>query len=56
MKTRKNNKEIIEAKVNLYLLLLETSTNNFTNNEVELLYLLSNDEHVQEFLDKKPNL
>jgi hypothetical protein len=39
--------EILEAKKKLYSLLLTINPNDLTDNEVEIMFLLSNDEQIQ---------
>jgi hypothetical protein len=41
--------ELKEAKESLYLLLVKMDTHSMTQNEIELMYLLANDEQVTEF-------
>lgn len=48
------DKEILEAKKKLYLLLLKKE-NNVTDNELDIMSLLSKDKQVQEFLQTKVN-
>ena len=50
------NEQILETKCHLYSLLLrkdKIDNRGLTDNEVDLLFSLSSDEQVQEFLKKK---
>jgi hypothetical protein len=39
--------EILEAKRKLYLLLMELNEDAITDNEIEIMFLLSRDEQIQ---------
>ena len=45
--------EILEAKRKLYLLLLRLDEKTITENEVDIMYSISKDEQIQEFLNSK---
>lgn len=44
------SKILKDAKINLYLHLLKTA--NLTENEVDIMFLLSKDEEVQEIINR----
>ena len=46
---------MIEAKVKLYQELLGVNENLLTDNEVDLMYLLSKDRDIQKRLEEKTN-
>ena len=41
--------EILEAKRRLYLLLMKLNEDSITDNEVDIMFLLSKDEQIQSF-------
>jgi hypothetical protein len=43
--------EILEAKRRLYLLLMKLDEDIITDNEVEIMFLLSKDEQIQSLFD-----
>jgi hypothetical protein len=43
--------EILEAKRRLYLLLMKLDEDTITDNEVEIMFLLSKDEQIQSLFD-----
>ena len=45
--------EILEAKRRLYLLLIKLNKDTITDNEVEIMFLLSKDEQIQSLLEKE---
>ncbi len=45
--------ELLEAKRTLYYLLLKTNEDKITDNEVEIIFLLSKDEQIQKLFDKQ---
>jgi hypothetical protein len=45
-------KEILETKRRLYLLLMELTEDVITDNEVDIMFLLSKDEQIQSILKK----
>lgn len=48
--------ETKEAKRELFILLLQHPRDNLTDNEVEIMFLLSKDRDIQEILDKANKL
>jgi len=46
------NNKILNAKIVLYKLLLDVDTDTITDNELDILLLLSKDEQIQQLLDK----
>ena len=42
---------LLDAKRKLYLLLLKKDINKLSNNEVDLMFLLSKDEQIQKLLN-----
>lgn len=46
-------KDILEAKRKLYLLLMQLDEDEITDNEVEIMFLLSKDEQIQSLLETK---
>jgi len=48
----KMEKEILETKRRLYLLLMELTEDVITDNEVDIMFLLSKDEQIQSILKK----
>jgi len=44
--------ELLEAKKRLYSLLIKSSFDDMTDNEIDIMYLLSKDEKIQELLNK----
>jgi len=46
-------KEILEAKRRLYSLLLRLDEKTITENEVDIMFLISKDKQIQDFLDSK---
>lgn len=45
--------EILEAKRRLYLLLMKLNENTITDNEVEIMFLLSKDEQIQSLFEER---
>jgi len=45
--------EILMAKCRLYLLLIKLDEDTITDNEVEIILLLSKDEQIQSLFEKK---
>ena len=43
---------ILQAKKKLYLLLTQTSEENITENEVDIMFLLAKDKQIQEVFEK----
>ena len=48
-----NRNKLIEAKRDLYHLFLQMKTEEMTNDDVDIAYLLSRDKDIQQLLDKK---
>ena len=44
--------EILEAKRRLYLLLMKLNEDSITDNEVDIMFLLSKDEQIQSLFNK----
>lgn len=49
---RKNDKKIKNAKIELFSILVNTSTNELQGSEMQIMFLLSGDKHVQEYMEK----
>jgi len=47
--------EILEAKRRLYLLLLNKPNKDITDNEVDIMFMLSQDEQIQSLLEARNN-
>ena len=45
--------EILNAKRKLYSLLLKLDEETITENELDIMYALSNDEHIQNFFNSR---
>lgn len=45
--------QILQAKLRLYKLLMDSENDELSDNEIELLYKLSKDEQVNKWLSKR---